>query len=157
MSTDLSKIKLLVRREIEAQIAGPLINGFIKEFGKNSSLKVVREVMKSLARESGANLAEICDGNSLEDFFYVISFWSQDDALRFDILEKTPSKLSMDVKKCRFAEMYRESGLVELGYELSCSRDFALVEGFNSKIKLTRTQTIMEGADFCDFRFAFEG
>jgi hypothetical protein len=32
-------------------------------------------------------------------------------------------------------------------------RDFALVEGFNPKINLTRTQTIMEGADYCDFRF----
>ncbi len=157
MNTDLSEIRLLARREIEAQIAGPLINGFIKEFGKDMSLKVVREVIKSLARESGAKFAAACKGNSLDDFFNVIfPLWSQDDALRFDILEKTPGRLSMDVKRCRFAEMYRESGLIELGYELSCARDFALAEGFNSKIRLSRTQTIMEGADFCDFRFIYE-
>ena len=34
--------------------------------------------------------------------------------------------------------------------------DFALVEGFNPKIKLERTQTLMEGADHCDFRHSLE-
>jgi predicted hydrocarbon binding protein len=28
-----------------------------------------------------------------------------------------------------------------------------MVEAFNPEIKLTRTQTIMEGADYCDFVF----
>lgn len=35
----------------------------------------------------------------------------------------------------------------------SCNRDFSLVEGFNPAVKLTRTQTVMEGASYCDFRF----
>jgi N-methylhydantoinase A len=33
------------------------------------------------------------------------------------------------------------------------TRDFALIEGFNPDIQLTRTQTLMEGAPFCDFQF----
>ncbi len=37
-----------------------------------------------------------------------------------------------------------------------CARDYALFEGFNPKIKFSRTQTIMEGAKFCDFRFEVE-
>ena len=44
--------------------------------------------------------------------------------------------------------MYRALGLADLGAShLSCVRDFALVEGFNPEIHLTRTQTIMDGAD----------
>jgi hypothetical protein len=49
--------------------------------------------------------------------------------------------------------MYRALGLAELGGSLSCQRDFALAQGFNADIELTRTQTIMGGAPFCDFRF----
>ncbi len=49
--------------------------------------------------------------------------------------------------------MYRDLGMANLGFALSCARDFALVEGFNPNIKLERTQTIMQGADHCDFRF----
>jgi hypothetical protein len=40
-----------------------------------------------------------------------------------------------------------------VGALLSCNRDFSLVEGFNPAVKLTRTQTVMEGASHCDFRF----
>jgi hypothetical protein len=36
---------------------------------------------------------------------------------------------------------------------LSCNRDYALIEGFNADIALTRTQTIMQGASHCDFRY----
>jgi hypothetical protein len=52
--------------------------------------------------------------------------------------------------------MYASLGLQELGGLLSCNRDYALIEGFNPSIKLTRTQTIMEGAPHCDFRFMDE-
>jgi hypothetical protein len=52
--------------------------------------------------------------------------------------------------------MYRALGIPELGSVLSCGRDFALGEGFNPNLTLTRTQTIMEGAPFCDFRYRLE-
>ena len=44
-------------------------------------------------------------------------------------------------------------GLGEIGHLLSCERDGAFCEGFDPKIKLTRTQTIMGGAKVCDFRY----
>ena len=43
--------------------------------------------------------------------------------------------------------------MAELGAVLSCNRDYALIEGFNGEVDLTRTQTIMEGAAYCDFRY----
>ena len=44
-------------------------------------------------------------------------------------------------------------GVPELGFLLSCGRDFALTEGMSPDMELTRTQTIMQGAAHCDFRF----
>jgi hypothetical protein len=52
--------------------------------------------------------------------------------------------------------MYRALGIPELGALLSCNRDFALIKGFNKDAELKRTQTIMEGAPYCDFHFIFE-
>jgi predicted ArsR family transcriptional regulator len=49
--------------------------------------------------------------------------------------------------------MYRALGIPEVGALLSCNRDFALIEGFNPDVALERTQTIMQGATHCDFRF----
>ena len=50
----------------------------------------------------------------------------------------------------------KQVGLREFGYCLSCCRDNPFVEGFNPKIKFKRTQTIMEGAPYCDFRYTLE-
>jgi hypothetical protein len=69
------------------------------------------------------------------------------------VLEQSPTQLSFNVTRCRYAEMYRAIGLADLGGSLSCQRDFELARGFNPDIRLTRTQTIMEGAAYCDFRF----
>jgi hypothetical protein len=95
-------------------------------------------------------------GNSLEDFAKEMSLWSQDDAITFDLLDLTAEKISMNVTRCRYAEMYRELGMADLGFALSCARDFTMVEGFNPKIRLERTQTLMEGAEHCDFRFTLQ-
>jgi L-2-amino-thiazoline-4-carboxylic acid hydrolase-like protein len=54
---------------------------------------------------------------------------------------------------CRYAQLYKELGEPELGFLLVCSADFRMAEGFDPDIKLTRTQTIMQGASHCDFRY----
>lgn len=156
MGVDLSQIGMLAQREIEARIAGPLIKAFMAEIGEERALQIAQEVIVGLARESGKEVRELAGGDGLEDFAKSMARWSKDDAVTSDLLEFTPEKISMNTTRCRYAEMYRELGMPELGFTLSCARDFALVEGFNPKIKLERTQTIMEGADHCDFRFTLE-
>ena len=69
------------------------------------------------------------------------------------MLDESAERLDFDVTRCRYAEMYRALGLADLGSSLSCQRDYALIEGFHPGVQLTRTQTIMEGATHCDFRF----
>jgi hypothetical protein len=48
--------------------------------------------------------------------------------------------------------MYRKRGPEDIGYLLSCARDYALMEGFNPKIRFVRAPTVVEGAPFCDIR-----
>lgn len=56
--------------------------------------------------------------------------------------------------RCRYAEMYRDLGMADLGATLSCNRDAALVDGYSENISFKRTQTLMEGASCCDFQYA---
>jgi hypothetical protein len=42
------------------------------------------------------------------------------------------------------------------GEALTCSADFALAEGYGAGVRLERTQTIMQGASHCDFRYALK-
>lgn len=156
MGADLSQINILTRREIEARIAGPLIRGFIEELGRDKALAVVNRVVKSLAQESGAQLAKQMGGNSMADFARGLSAWAAGDAYEMEVLELSDTRYSFNMKRCRYADMYKELGMTDLGVALSCGRDFELVKGFNPRMKLVRTKTIMEGHDHCDFRITLE-
>ena len=92
-------------------------------------------------------------GTSIASFASIQPLWTQGDALRIEPVKQDDTALEFNVTRCRYAEMYRALGIPEIGALLSCNRDFSLVEGFNPAVKLTRTQTVMEGASHCDFRF----
>ena len=153
---DIGSVSMLARREIEALIAAPLIGAFMEEFGRERTLEVARKVIKSLAIESGKMMSTFAGGSSLEHLAKVTPMFSMGGALEIETVAVTPEKIAINVTRCRYAEMYKEHGMEEFGYLLSCGRDFALMEGFNPRIKFIRTQTIMEGADFCDFRFTIK-
>ena len=90
---------------------------------------------------------------SLGSFAQTLGPWTKDDALRLRVIDESSGRFAFDVTRCRYAEMYRALGIPELGEVLSCQRDAALIEGFNPDVALTRTQTIMQGAACCDFRY----
>jgi hypothetical protein len=148
-----TKLPLIEQREIEVRILGPLIRAFAVELGQERTLAIVKTVIRELARESGGALAAALGATTIEAFALSLDRWSENGALEIDILERSATQLSFNVTRCQYAEMYRALGLADLGGSLSCERDAALVQGFNPDIRLSRTQTIMEGAPFCDFRF----
>jgi fumarate reductase iron-sulfur subunit len=156
MGSNLSEVNMLTRREIEARIAGPLIKAFMEEFGVDKTLAVVKPVVERLAKESGAQAAELTGGSSLADFVRATITWAAGDAYEKVVLRQTKTHFDFDIKRCRYAEMYKKLGYAHLGFVLSCARDFAMIEGFNPKMKLARTKTIMEGSDRCDFRITLE-
>lgn len=146
-------LTLLERREIEAGIAGPLVLAMMERFGEAPVREVLAEVISGLARKSGRELAANLGETSLEAFASTIELWKAGGALEIQMLEQSADALNFNVTRCQYAEMYRRLGLADLGATISCLRDFELATGFNPEIRLERTQTIMEGADYCDFRF----
>jgi hypothetical protein len=149
-------IGVLTRREVEARLLAPLVAALGREFGEERVLRVIRETIVSIAHAQGAELARAMGGDSLSKFRESLIHWTKGKALEIDVVEEGESVFAYNVTRCRYAEMYRDMGIPRLGPALSCSRDFALIEGFNPRIRLTRTQTLMEGAPFCDFRYRLE-
>jgi hypothetical protein len=115
------------------------------------------KVIQALACAAGREMAKKLGVNDMVAFTRVIrGVWAQDKALEMTMLEETDLKLSFDVTRCAYAELYEKLGMKEFGRSLSCSRDAGFAEGFNPRLKLQRTQTIMEGSPHCDFRFSLE-
>jgi hypothetical protein len=150
---NLNSLGVLKRREIEARLIAPLVEALAAEFGRERVLEIVRRTIIGIAREQGAQLAARLNDDRLTAFGDALEAWKKDDALEMQVLEQNDERLAFDVTRCRYAEMYRALGISELGALLSCNRDFALIEGFNPDVALARTQTIMQGAPLCDFRY----
>ena len=148
-----ASITLLQQREIEARIVGPVFQAFAKEVGMERAKEILAGVIQNLARHSGCAAAQALGGNGLGELGQAIETWRTGDALTLDIIRRDAEALEFDVTRCQFAEMYRRLGLDDLGAILSCNRDAAMIQGFNPDVEFTRTQTLMEGAGHCDFRY----
>ena len=150
-----SKIGVLMRRETEVRILIPFLQNLYKEFGKEKIIYILEKTIKKIAKTQGAELSREY-GDNVDAFLDTLKFWTKDDALEIDILEKSDLKLSFNVTRCKYAEMYNALGVSDLGAVLSCNRDASLIRGFNPKASLDRKETIMSGDKCCTFRYTFE-
>ncbi|MHC4990176.1 MAG: L-2-amino-thiazoline-4-carboxylic acid hydrolase [Planctomycetota bacterium] len=146
-------LPLLQRREIEARVLAPVIDALARRFGREAVLETIADTVRELARQHGAALAKQMPDNSLQQMPTVLEMWKEGGALETEVLRHDDEHFDFDVTRCRFAELYHQLGIAHLGPVLSCNRDFCFAEGFNPELELERTQTIMEGAPHCDFRF----
>lgn len=151
-----AKIGVLTRREVEARILAPMLDAMGEAFGRDRVLQVMRDTIVRIAKKQGSELAGSMGGVTFQHFAESLKFWTMNDALQIDVIEQTEEKFSFNVTRCRYAELYESLGIRELGSALSCARDFALIEGFNPDVSLERTQTIMDGAPYCDFRYCLK-
>ena len=79
--------------------------------------------------------------------------WAGGGSLELQVIRQSETHLDFDVTRCAYAEFYQAWGLADIGYRVHCNRDHAMVAGFNGKLELSRSQTLMQGATHCDFRY----
>ncbi|AIO70173.1 L-2-amino-thiazoline-4-carboxylic acid hydrolase [Burkholderia oklahomensis] len=145
---------ILARRRIEAEIIKPIYEIMKREFGIERAQAVIAEAVRGAARDAGrAFAAKEPGGTSIASFVALQGLWEKDDALDVDVRRADDAHYDYDVRRCAYAQMYREMGLGEIGHLLSCARDSVFIEGYDPRIALTRTRTLMQGGTHCDFRY----
>ncbi|WP_199908100.1 L-2-amino-thiazoline-4-carboxylic acid hydrolase [Celeribacter baekdonensis] len=147
-------LPILDRRRIEAMILKHVLDVITERAGRAEAEAVIGETCSRSAIEQGKALAEdLGHAPNLSDFADILPNWTKEDALEMDVLVTEPDQMAFNVTRCRYAEMYQEMGVGDIGHLLSCNRDGDFCVGYNPEIELTRTQTIMKGASHCDFRY----
>ena len=147
-------LPILERRRIEAMILKHVLDVITERSGRIEAEAVIGEACSRSAIEQGKALAADLDhAPDLSDFAAILPNWTKENALELDVLVTKPDEMAFNVTRCRYAEMYQEMGLGDIGHLLSCNRDGDFCIGYNPDIQLTRTQTVMTGASHCDFRY----
>ena len=148
---------IIRRREIEAKILKEVFDVVRERHGEAEAEAVIARAVRNASIAQAREFAEAePGGTSLSSFAELMRFWTAEDALEIRVTERTGTTFAFDVTRCRYAEMYRDMGLGNIGALLSCQRDGTFCEGYDPRIRLTRTQTIMQGASHCDFRYTFD-
>ena len=152
-TTDEVPITHLQRRKIEGRVLIHFIEACREKFGDDVAQELVVNTIRRLAAKDGARWAET-HGPSLASLRTVVEqVWAGGGSLDVEIVSAADDHLNFNVMRCRYAEFYKSLGLADLGYLIHCNRDYAMIDGFNPETKLTRTQTVMQGASHCDFRY----
>lgn len=146
-------VPILTQRRIEAEFAKGIFDEMIAALGEPEAKRILTNAVVRLAKSSAAEMAKTAPPG-LDGFRSILPRWTAEDALQIDIIESTPEKFHFNVTRCRYAEMYENMGIAELGGILSCNRDGAFCEGFDPNLQMDRTQTLMGGASHCDFRYS---
>jgi len=155
--SDTQTMAMLEKRRIEAAILKHVYDTLKASHGTEAAKKAIAEAVRKSAIEQAGQLAAAAGGKtSLETFIARQEPWLRGDALTIEVVEKAEGRYRYNVTRCKYAEMYRDMGLGEIGHLLSCQRDGTFCEGYDDRIKLKRTQTIMQGASHCDFDYTFE-
>lgn len=148
---------IIERRRIEAEITGHLYREMAERFGTDAARAVVDAAIRKAAVAHGEKLrADLGHMPDFRDFEAILPAWTAEDALEIEVKEASADRFAYDVTRCRYAETYKAMGLADLGALLSCNRDAAFCVGYNPDMTLTRTTTIMEGGERCDFRYALK-
>ncbi|MHA6644393.1 L-2-amino-thiazoline-4-carboxylic acid hydrolase [Mesorhizobium sp. A623] len=151
------EIGILARRRIEAGIIAPIYEEMRARICEEMAQSILDQAIRKAAIAAGKSFADKTPGGTnLRTFQELQALWTQDDALVIEIVKATDTEFDYNVLRCRYPETYREMGLGHIGHLLSCNRDGVFCAGYNPNIKLERTQTLMEGASHCNFRYRLE-
>lgn len=142
----MSELTHLERRRIQMEYAVPLVRDLAEILGT--------DVVKSALEERNRRMEERSRKDREPDFSRMAEgtkLFAAGNALEYEIIANTADSFDMDVHQCRYAEMMEELGGREFGHLLICNGDFAAASAIG--MKLNRSQTRMQGAAYCDFRY----
>jgi hypothetical protein len=124
-------VSVLQQAKIQAQVLVPLVKTLQAELGEERANALVRKALRDLYRRYGEEFWRAKNeenlGRALPSAF---ATFARDDALDYEVRERSQDAFDFDVRRCRYAEFYQALGEPELGFLLVCSADYLMAEGF---------------------------
>jgi len=126
-----------------------LLDGLADRFGEEEVLAVIDTIIAVNCRRDWTRIGKESENNSLDAF--IQKLWGPLKDIGFEYsVEKTGNQTKFCVTKCSMYDLARSIGAEKWFYHLVCLTDEHTVTGFNSRIKFSRTRTLMQGHPHCD-------
>ena len=149
---DAPRLTDLERARIAVEALIPIIRAFENELGVDRAHEIVA---RARAKKTKADLKKALEGKHLTRMPFtekgMVETAAAGGALEYEILREDEEAFDFNVTRCRYKEMMQELDALDLGALLLCDGDFPAAEAWG--LDLQRTQTCMQGASQCDFRY----
>ena len=118
-------------------------------------IEILASAKYELTHRQWAELAHSLGNNGVIKLFELL--WEgAGPLLEYELLYSDSEEIRLRVSRCFWADTFREMGAADIGKTLYCDDEHASASGFNPRIRLIRTKTLMEGDDFCDHCYLLE-
>jgi predicted hydrocarbon binding protein len=140
--------KVLDATKIQARAVIPIVKALEAEIGRERAHEIV-----------GRAIGQSYIGVREQRGFELDSHPRTDDdgGLEFpverQIVEDSEQRFGFNVTDCAFADYFRRIGEPEIGALMTCGVDFPAEARMRPGWTFERTQTRMQGAGYCDFRW----
>ena len=137
-------------RELECVIGKDKAHDIVSEW---SEKRVVNGI-KAHLKEEGISISNFDEFKDYEE-----RMWESPRVKRthtYSITENTSNSVTYIVTECIWAETFKSLEATDLGDLMMCQTDFASAKAYNPKITLTRSKTIMNGDECCDFTYTWD-
>jgi hypothetical protein len=156
MDIDVNKnISLLDEVRMQALVLVPVIRALRAELGEQRANRIVSNALRDWSRSKIQSFGVEAKGCPREKWASVTATSMQRIGNDIDIewIKQDANEIKLNVIGCRYADLFRQLGEPELGSVLLCETDVHVAELGAPEVEFTRTQTIMQGADYCDFHY----
>lgn len=137
----------------------PIVRNLEREWDKDEYIEVLKKAAEAAGKQSGQFMAKRFPKVSLAAYTEVMRnpdpFWQH--ALTAEIVEDREKSFEIRVTECLWAKTFREAQAGEIGYATICFQDYAMSQGFSPKLRMIRDKTLMQGHDYCNHRWVWEG
>jgi hypothetical protein len=151
-------LSLLEKTRIQAQVLVSVMPALRAEIGREKADAIVRGTLREWSRQLFAAIGESVDGSPRRKWAAMQGALNDVTAreVTFDILRQDKEALEIDVTTCGFSDFFRALGEPELGALLVCQTDIDIAAAGEGEVHFDRSQTLMQGAPCCTFRYKFE-
>ncbi|MCC6764054.1 MAG: L-2-amino-thiazoline-4-carboxylic acid hydrolase [Deltaproteobacteria bacterium] len=149
------EISLLDQVKMQAQVLVPVLRELRAALGVERANALVTKALREWSRDTFLRIGAAKPGTPRERWQTLTEEMMPRIGSDIDmqVRELEPDTMTIDITGCRYADFFRALDEPELGAVLLCESDDHIAEVGGDEVQFTRTQTIMKGAKYCDFRY----
>jgi len=139
----MTKITYLEAVKIQARAVVPIVRALEKELGKSKAHELVGQAIAESWADFTVSRSEPAPdprGNGQNSF----------PTTRV-IAKDVDDEYAVNMTHCAFADYFKQINEPEIGALITCGVDYAVEERMRPDWDFKRTQTLMQGAEHCDF------